>query len=433
MNRKLLLFACVLSALQSFAQPQYRLQSFSRYEFQFLTGGFELNDTAHFFYGGIYGGVLVPDYFNPELNGKVVDLSGEDIERTDLLIGFDTAYIHQRTDPPSPHSIRHNVYDNGMLKASHKAHIQPFPITKKVSDSFTYNGSRVATVGRYTTNGWILDSFSYDNNGRLLHCRRVGSVPAAAKRCDYTYDANGQLTELTWYDAGNTMIQRFAYTYTNNLLTSEKEEKMHFSWMVVSIKNYSYNIAGKLIRTELLRSGTDPYAMFYYSYDNAGNLVESKRAFWETSLNAYQDYTRALWTYNNNNLPVYAESQHYDPNSQNWYHRADTISGFSDRRLNFYYQLYWSTSVAQTSRNTTFNVYPVPANGFVNVNVEWNQPQAFTATIVNMEGRIIKQWKEEKTKKYAKTISLPELSPGNYFLKLEGEHEKAEKQMVITQ
>ena len=50
-----------------------------------------------------------------------------------------------------------------------------------------------------------------------------------------------------------------------------------------------------------------------------------------------------------------------------------------------------------------------------------------------MEGRIVKQWKEEKTKIYAKTISLPELSPGNYFIRLEGEHEKAEKQIAITQ
>ena len=78
------------------------------------------------------------------------------------------------------------------------------------------------------------------------------------------------------------------------------------------------------------------------------------------------------------------------------------------------------------------NVYPLPAGNFINIDLEWDQPQAFTATIVNMEGRIVKLWTEEKTKNYTKTISLPELSPGNYFIRLEGEHEKAGKQILIS-
>jgi hypothetical protein len=88
-------------------------------------------------------------------------------------------------------------------------------------------------------------------------------------------------------------------------------------------------------------------------------------------------------------------------------------------RYNYYYELVWPTSIA-ASPVTDFKLYPVPAVGMLNVRAQWKEAQAFTVSICDMQGRVLRSWKEDTCVLYTRSIALDGFAKGNYILTLQG-------------
>jgi hypothetical protein len=100
----------------------------------------------------------------------------------------------------------------------------------------------------------------------------------------------------------------------------------------------------------------------------------------------------------------------------------------------YYYSTYGSSGVAQLSNATChLNVYPNPAANFVNIDMQWQNPQAFSVAIYDIQGRLMQSWSEAATAHYEKLIPISHIPAGNYFIKItNSNNEQITKQLVVT-
>ena len=106
-----------------------------------------------------------------------------------------------------------------------------------------------------------------------------------------------------------------------------------------------------------------------------------------------------------------------------------------DPMSNYYYETYTpsNVSVKNVAGNTSeVNIYPVPAQNMLHVDLNWNEAQAATITIYDVQGRIMRQWDAPNGTQYYSAVSVDNLATGTYFVKINGTQVQIVKQFVIA-
>lgn len=275
----------------------------------------------------------------------------------------------------------------------------------------------------------IWNNTSFDSAGKSVYTyntankqltftqyQKVSGIWAPSGKSENTYDGSGNLTQSLYYSysgpvpdtSGRTL---FTY-YPNNKLQTQTEE--------------DYNGAGFFVPSTLDSfgySGTD-----FYTFDESRDWnADSSR--WEKSnmevrhLNAVNlpdtiyfygvdsatnDYVvnfKTAWKYNANNNPV------------------ETI-GIFDLMGNmidilhyyYYYEARWDLGVADVAKNSSFMVYPNPANNELNIKSRQAIAGNVVAQVVNNLGQVVMQTMLAGSDNMK--LSLAALQPGNYHLSL---------------
>ncbi len=78
------------------------------------------------------------------------------------------------------------------------------------------------------------------------------------------------------------------------------------------------------------------------------------------------------------------------------------------------------------------DIYPSPTKGDLTLKMLLHDAQPFAVCIYNSVGQKIMQWDEPAIKEYKKTISLPELASGNYFLRVLIGKKRIVKKFVVN-
>jgi hypothetical protein len=133
------------------------------------------------------------------------------------------------------------------------------------------------------------------------------------------------------------------------------------------------------------------------------------------------------YTFNANDKPEYYFDQEWNSPSGVW---ELTSSSYAAR---YHYEPYTTSGVEQIADfggNAT--LFPVPASSQTTIDIRWEEPQAFTVSVTDMQGRLHTSWNVQSTKQYHETISLTDLPAGNYMVTLQGQKGKISKQLSVV-
>jgi hypothetical protein len=131
------------------------------------------------------------------------------------------------------------------------------------------------------------------------------------------------------------------------------------------------------------------------------------------------------WAYNTDNQPLTYLSASWDSSGLWVFNNTDNIT-------TYYYAHDSATRVANVSNLNNLQLYPVPAQNVLNINMTWNAPQAFTVAIIDVQGRVLRQWNESATGNYSKSIPVADLATGNYFLAIKNGTTNTARQFTVA-
>jgi YbbR domain-containing protein len=77
-------------------------------------------------------------------------------------------------------------------------------------------------------------------------------------------------------------------------------------------------------------------------------------------------------------------------------------------------------------------IYPVTADSYTNVYIEWEEMQPFTISIYDSKGILQHEWKEKSARSYQKAVDLSALPAGNYHIEVKGRKETLKKELIIS-
>lgn len=206
--------------------------------------------------GGAVPYVKKVTYFSPTLTGESYILYDGMMRKI--------REVNQTT--PSNYTAQDTVYNNmGQVARSSVAYSfsgVPSIYTGPNSTSNLYTTYTYDTLGRTTLAVNALGNMSsvYDKN-KTTTTDQIGKVKSA-----YT-DAFGNLIKIDEYNAGATYTTEYTWN-TLNKLTKIKDA-------LGNVRNFTYDGLGRRKSAEDLHDSTDSdYGVYYFSYDNKGNLTQ---------------------------------------------------------------------------------------------------------------------------------------------------------------
>lgn len=278
--------------------------------------------------------------------------------------------------------------------------------------------------------GWnnsVPSILTYDTKNNVTQVSSVGYTAS------FTYDPDDNLTSLTdqVWDAGSSSLiynTRKSYTYTTGKVATYKLEKWSAQtsgW--VNIENWVYTYIGNNVETiteQHWNGAWVNYAKREYTYDGNNNKLSENIQIWDAGSSAYINSKRKTFEYNSYNQPTLITNYTWD-NVSAW------VFALNDEQLRLYYGYYSPTIVANTSKSES-SLYPVPAVDKINLQIRWNTPQAFSISIIDMRGVVVRQWQESATMNYAKELNVSDMPAGNYVLRATGSNEQLTEKITVV-
>jgi hypothetical protein len=167
-------------------------------------------------------------------------------------------------------------------------------------------------------------------------------------------------------------------------------------------------------------SSWDNWSKYLYGYDANHNMISAIQQNWNTGTSTWDNSERQQRTYNSFNRFTSIWMDHW--NAGIW----QVLT--TDEKYNYYYETYNTTGVENVAATSNFSLYPVPAQNVVRIEKTWSEPQAFTVSITDMQGRMIRSYSEKATANYSRNIDVNQLAAGNYVIKVAGVNGKASYQ-----
>lgn len=296
------------------------------------------------------------------------------------------------------------------------------PLTE---DVYGYNGSNQLTSDQHET--WNMTAFVVDT---------VKS---------YNWD---NTTGLKTYELDNYFVSGFPiYTY-------------EWSYTYDTSTHYLLSTVENISTTGAL-TGFSPVKMVAYYYDSSGNLTEIEKQHYNNATSAYvPDSLHAYSNFTSSHMPQADEVEWWDTTGGTWVnlmmfsntyntaHQLTSSTGKSwnitgiyefalgDPMYNYYYGTYSGSTVSGiknvTSNNGDANIYPVPAQNMLHIDLNWNEAQSATMAVYDIQGRVVKLWDAPYGTQYSSAISVNDLSDGVYLLKINGQQGQIVKQIVVT-
>lgn len=336
-----------------------------------------------------------------------------------------------------------------------------------IKRTYTYdaNGNRTSVHRAYWDGTTWIDqlenSFEFDNsNNMILELRTFWNMSMwdTTELVEYTYDNDDNMTMRLEMTPGNTEwipFKKNTLTYTNNLVTQNKEElydqagqvwgnflKEDFvydandQWIESTMYDYSnntwnvyfereneYDGSGNLLSTNVqlrVNGNMEHYDKFELEYEDDLLTEATVYYFNGTSLNPSR---RTLYSYNSNDMLESGYTETWDGSA--------FISDMYARKTHFYYEEYedQSTSVEDLLNSDDFAVYPNPTTDKIHIKMSNNQ-NLNSVSIVDISGRVVFQSKKDFNASTI-TISTHTLANGMYFLEAKSGNQRGTKSFLV--
>ncbi|MCD6011594.1 MAG: hypothetical protein K0Q79_1456 [Flavipsychrobacter sp.] len=290
-------------------------------------------------------------------------------------------------------------------------------------------------------------------------------VPVA--RNLYSYDLAGRLIvdQYQVYVMG-TYVATSQTTYyydgvTGNLINHTNQDFVSSTWVYSNAWDYTYTSSNQpLTVTKKMwnGSGWTPETLYTNTYNTSGDMTYRLLQIYQTIDSTWRDDSLHIYSGFVSHMPTSDVVQHNDTGvwhnvmqfsyTYNGFNQMTSSTGISwnipssvfeyalnDPRRVYFYETYTpsSTSVKPVLANGgSANVYPVPAQNVLNVDLKWDVAQAASITIFDAQGRVVRQWETPSSTAYASSVSISNLADGLYFISINGTEGKIVKQLVVA-
>ena len=316
---------------------------------------------------------------------------------------------------------------------------------------YYYNTSNYITSSIFQTWGgaaWVpasQNSYVYNVGTNLVFSNlyatwnSLTSTFNSASEKLYYYDVNGnQVQELDQVASGTSWspLQQYVSTYsaTNQVLTKTFQTWSGGSYVNSTKYSYGYDSATGNLLTVLYQVYNDSAAkwanttLMIYSNFSGSNPQTGEMRTWNDTLSGGSWQPSLLYTYTYN-----SNGQMTSKTAESW-----NVTGFyeyaaGDPRSNYYYETATVSEVKNVASNgIDADVFPVPAQGMLHINVSADQATSYDITILDMAGRPAKTWTVPATDHYTATISTDGFAQGNYIVKIASDKGQTVKQITIV-
>jgi hypothetical protein len=313
-----------------------------------------------------------------------------------------------------------------------------YDTANKVSNKImeTWGGSSWVNVAQ--------NVYSYDAAGNVFADQyQLWYAPTSSFTQDsqkvYFYDLSGNVTTqvtqvynttLGTYDYSSRIV--YSYSSANKLLSTTNSTWNGSAWVNNSMYTNTYDTSGN--RTTTL----------YQTYDTSMVWVNSTLQLFSnfTAAHMPQTETFQVWDTTGGGSWKNMKQYTYTYNSISQLTSATGISwnlaGFwefalGDPMARYYYGSYNAASVRNIANvGGEANVYPVPTQSTLHIDLKWNEAQSATISIVDMQGRVIRNWETTGGTQYHSAISVNDFAAGVYTIMINGTNGRIVKQLVVT-
>jgi hypothetical protein len=433
--KRLLPFAfLLLTVTTAIAQSPagWRLSSFAleRYD-GFNTMSFKAADSAVYHYSGNRLGMPSFEWLEGILRSASYRANLYNINPE---LQYDSVRTYRGSSTQAGYSDANLVYAQALNNTIITGRTRLSSGNVTAQETYTYNGSNLLTESeaqglktqyRYNSNNlpdtvtqlvynsstqsYVLANlryYIYDGNNNLLQMQRINKPGNDYLIYDYTYNTSN-LPEYVMVTQGGIMpmadtLDLWAYTYTtgNDLAT---ELRRH--------SNGPGGIGGDL----------EEYDLHLNTYDNNHQRLEDMAFSWNKPIQTWDTFSKWTYTYTQAGLPETFASLRWDYTASKWAPMQDTNDVRTSHRMRLHYDIVWPVGISPQLTNTsTIQLYPNPAGEVLTFRISMETAQPFTASIIDMQGRVLMQWKEAATPTYTRTIPTATLPAGTYVLRVDG-------------
>lgn len=289
--------------------------------------------------------------------------------------------------------------------------------------------------------------FIYDTAGRLRrwedgNWNSSSGTWQGYNRHNYEYDGAGkELTMISQaFNSGNwNNMKRDSNVYAGGRRTEQYRFAWNgpgSGWVALAHIVYLADAAGKdtcrMVYERL--SPADPYrhtGKTVLALDAAGNVISETSMLLKDSVGGmpvYANRNRSLFDYNSYHQITLFETQNWDSASAAWI-REPGIS----IRTRYVYELYSlnpSGVLPVAPSEYTLHLYPVPADGVLNIALEWKRAQSFSISIFDATGRL-RSRTQASGASYTDRIDVSDLAVGVYFVVISTGEEQITRQIVV--
>lgn len=304
-------------------------------------------------------------------------------------------------------TIRHLKHDGGTWQEAAR-------------EIYLYNGGNM-TEHRYEVwndtlmqwDAWQQELYHYDAASRIdtytvnrIDLLTLGLEPGTRKV--YAYDGAGRVASHTYYRWFEPAMrwegsEDHLYTYTT---TGEIDMETINSW-------------------DFATQSWGPDRRKHYSYDLSGNLasVIEKRYVNFAFVNLFKQE----WLYNSHDLPtIYRVFQWVGGGADYWRSYIGSPS-----QITYKYEEV-PNDIAAIIKSDNLRLYPNPAAGFTNLQIEWQQALPFTIAIYDVQGRVVYYKSFAAARFFNSMLPLSGLAAGSYIIKAANSNEEMTKRLVIA-
>jgi hypothetical protein len=269
--------------------------------------------------------------------------------------------------------------------------------------------------------GWNIPGGTWENSNKHTN------TYDAANNVIGSLDEYWNSTSGSWQ---NSMRETSTYDGMNNLMTRLQENWAGTTWQSSTRQTFTYDAMNNRL-TQLTED------FFTGSWINSSNINFS--AFsgnhqpgveigqqWDPAASAFVNTYKRTATFNSFDQPTYVDEQSWNNSAGAW----GINSG--DHAARYYYETYVTETPKIVNAAGKAAIYPVPAASDVFIDVAWSEPQAFSVSIIDMQGRLQSAWNVAKCKQYCEAISVRHMPAGIYTVSIKSDMGNITEQMTVV-
>lgn len=265
----------------------------------------------------------------------------------------------------------------------------------------------------------------YDINGNVIKVNLVTNIMYL------TYDSNNNIIERKEYNWSQsdgwhfTDKYSFSYNVSNQLTGYILQHYNNGTWENYEQKEYtiSNNNLASIITSTWNNGIWQPSFQNLFTYDINSNKLSDEYQVWDSVSSTYINQRKEFWTYNTENQPTSYYSQTWNQSNANW----QPVKG--DFYHHYYYEKYFPTDVSSVNSESSFALFPIPANNEININLNNNSFNGTKGYLSDMQGRILEGFTFTEKHKAIKTNNLPS---GSYIINIISGNKKTAQPLSIV-